>query len=253
MTRPSDEMLIAYADGELDEAAASEVEAAIADAPELGAQLRRLVTAGVLAERAFAAPAAEPIPDNIAQFVLSAPAGDRPRRPAARPRARPRSAGRAWPMALAACFALLAGLGLGRWTGTAESPAVAGLSLQPAASPAIADALDRMPSYAVAEVPAGSLTVLDSFDDAAGRFCRIYTVDDGTAALEAIACHEADRPAADRWRVVTALPLVADDTDGVFRLAGGTASLVDAALAALGAGPPLDPAAVSDRQAALGR
>jgi hypothetical protein len=256
--RIGDELLVAYADGELDDALAGRVESALESDPALRAALRRLVEAGELARGAFAAPGTEPLPEALVHLVRSAPAGRRPsthRLPAPN-RGRSRLApGRGGRSVLAASLALVAGIGIGGLgaglTGP-ETPHTAGPWTGPPAE--VGAVLDTVPGYATVETSAGTITVLDSFLDGEDRFCRAYTriVSDG--GEEAVACHrveDADRRAGSGWQTVVTVPLPPADTGTGYRPAAGSASLVDAALRALGAGSPLPPDAVSRYQQRL--
>ncbi|HEV2674983.1 MAG TPA: hypothetical protein VGV37_10610 [Aliidongia sp.] len=65
MQRPSDEMLVAYLDGELDETAAVEVESWLERDPELRARLQALTESATQIRDAFEEILREPVPDRL--------------------------------------------------------------------------------------------------------------------------------------------------------------------------------------------
>lgn len=120
MNRPSDELLMAYADGVLDEEGAREV----ADYLLTDESARRFVDgirkSTALAAAAFSGPMQEPVPDRLIEAIRNAPippAPDVSAHPTVVPLVRPQQrtpfkmSGWAWP--LAACLALAVGFGSG--------------------------------------------------------------------------------------------------------------------------------------------
>lgn len=83
MQRPDEAQIMAYVDGELDEAAVAEVERAVAADPVLARQVREIMDTNALLKAAFNAPMLEPVPERL----LSPLGAQRPhpwRRPLAR-------------------------------------------------------------------------------------------------------------------------------------------------------------------------
>ena len=68
-----EEKLSAFLDGELPEAEARQIEAALADDPNLQAELEALMAADALAQEEFEAIAAEPVPFELAAVIQNAP------------------------------------------------------------------------------------------------------------------------------------------------------------------------------------
>src|SRR5512135_2932910 len=115
----SEETLMAYADGELDAAAAAQVEAAIRGDPELAARLARQRTLRARLRDAFDAELAEPVPQRLVDAAMRpAPAASKvvPLDAARQGRAGRAGHAFAWRRAslpLAAAASLLLGIGAG--------------------------------------------------------------------------------------------------------------------------------------------
>ncbi|EKF60490.1 putative transmembrane anti-sigma factor [Agrobacterium albertimagni AOL15] len=255
MTRAiSDEMLMAFADGELAPAEQEEIEKALAEDDELAerlavfmdtrhelaatmkplidvpvpAALEASLTAAIAtARQAQATPqtsskAAEP---HTIETVV-------PLRPRASSPSAARSTGSAisspWGMALAASFVgIVVGLGgflLGQSTGVA--PDGANLALN--------EALETLPSGADRDVPATgeSLHMIASFRDAEGHLCREYERKAANAVTMAVACHG---PAGWQTRFALTNPVA----EGY--VPASTTDTLDAFLSGIGAGAPLSP------------
>lgn len=134
MQKPSDELLIAYLDGELDTENASEVAAAIARDPALAHEAQRLGETAAALRAAFDDVLHEPVPERLLAAARGETGGDKVVRfPEPRKRAAPRPATdwRRWvalPIAASvACLVIGGGLGylaaLQSPTGTAPQPA----------------------------------------------------------------------------------------------------------------------------------
>jgi hypothetical protein len=78
MTRPPIDpaMLAAFADGELGPEEAARVVMHLADHPQDQAYVDELMAANAALQQAFAAPAAEPVPDRFRDLILGAPAAE---------------------------------------------------------------------------------------------------------------------------------------------------------------------------------
>lgn len=237
MTIP-DEEVFAFVDGKLSPEAMARIESAMAGDPRLALrvetqrQLRRLLAGTPSPDGAEPRAGARPaeviaFPPPRPKAKPAARAKDAPKAPAPRPlgQARP-SAPNAKPAARLPTWAvlalvLLAGLAIGRLA--IPLPAtVSGARTEPAiATGALAQALDTRPSG-----QAGAVRIGSSVLTVDGTYCRTFTAPAGAG----VACRQAGL-----WRV---------------RALGPTGSSVEAmpeavtaVVAALGAGPPLDPAA----------
>ncbi|RHW19077.1 anti-sigma factor [Sphingomonas gilva] len=205
------EMLMAYADGELDDLAAKRVERAIEADPALAEQVRqhRLLTARVAAS--YARVAAAPVPGHLADMLRSnvVPLPTRERR-------------RHWATGLAMAASLAIGLVVGRGLLPASDS-----GFDPRISGELAQALDTQ----LASVqPAGAAARVGlSFRARDGRYCRSYE----QAEAAGIACREDDGWTQRHWIAVPR-------QDTQYRQAG--ANGIAAAAQAMMAGEPLDAA-----------
>jgi hypothetical protein len=221
-----DEMLMAYADGELDPLAAKRVERAIAADPALAERvehhraLRARIAAG------FAPVAGESVPDRLSGLLRSNVA------PLARPAPRLAPSWRQATAAMAAC--LVMGL-------------ILGLAIQPRgpvrvrdgglyAAGELAQALDDQPGGA-----AGATRVAVSFRDRRGTYCRVFSA----AAADGIACRDAVGWALRRTRPGTAVPA----TSAAYVQAGSADADLMAAAQDMMAGAPLDAAGEAEARA----
>jgi hypothetical protein len=245
----TDEMLMAFADGELGPAEAGAIAAAAATDPTLAARIDmfrqtrariaalrtdtavpdplvariRALEAGATAAPAPVAPPAAPPADNVVAFA--------PRRPPA-----------VWQLPLAASIALLAGLAVGAFLprGGEGGPEVALLAV-----PGLEAALPTLMSGESGTLPDGSgITIIGSFDTDTGDFCREVEIDspDG-ATIVAVACSEDTG-----WH--THLVIVADAGAEGYAPASSLDTL-DAWLTATGASAPLSPEDEAARLATL--
>jgi surface antigen len=242
----TDEMLVAFADGEADEATIEAVAAAL-DADEILAErLDLFVTTRQILKTELDPVAREAVPDRLTRFVMSgAPdAASEPAATAAAPRRRERWA--ALPMA-AALAGIVAG-GLGYWAGTTSpqgqggTPTMASLV---AADAELARALASTPDAERrnwrAAGQAGEIELRQSYRTERG-FCRSFGLSEGKASSwGGLACRQGEGWAT---QVVVAEPRAAD---GAFRPASGSGGAIDAFLDGARAGDALDPAAVREQ------
>ncbi|MBC9035181.1 anti-sigma factor [Sphingomonas sp. JC676] len=220
------EMLMAYADGELDPIEAKRVERAIAADPSLAARVEqhRAVRARLGAH--FAPVAEEPVPDRLAAILQSNVVG----LPGRQPR-RILPAWSRWGGALAASLVL--GLAIGH--GWQDSGIVRSQGGQIYADGTLAKALDRQ--VAVAQ---GAVQVPISFRSNAGQYCRVFT----SPATDGIACRDAEGWLLHQTRAGAA----GAKTD--YMQAGSTDPALMAAAQQMMAGDPLDAAAEMNARAA---
>lgn len=211
MTRPdevSDDMLMALADGELNEIEAARLRRLIAADPALGARYRDFAVTRNLLQEAYPL---EPVPDRLRAAVM-----------AEAPRVVPLRSGMrhlaGWGMALAASLVLvLGGFVAGRGTGAgAVDVAVATADL-------LTGAETRLPD-------GSTVRVLGSYDTSIG-LCRLLGQDD----LRHVVCRD---PQAGGW--VTAFSVDAGSAGNFMPASDLSAAAIDRLLDDVGAGPALD-------------
>jgi len=228
----SDEILMAFADGELDGTMRAEIEAAMATDPALARAVERHRALAAHIRARYEGVAVEPVPDRIAALVSapeSAPVADL----AARRRERA-EAPRRWRRA--------------HWAAMAASLVVAVLVgalllREPSAPYDTVDGrrvargeLDRALTFELAAVPADSdVNIGISFRDREGRFCRTFHLQ-RESPVAGLACFVGER-----WEVAV-LASAAPREDGV-RGAGAMPLEVLRAVDAAIEGDPLDAAA----------
>jgi hypothetical protein len=220
------EMLMAYADGELDPIEAKRVERAIAEDPSLDAQVEQHRALRARLGAHFAPIAEEAVPDRLAEMLRSNVV-DLPQR---QPR-RILPAWSRWSGALAASLAL--GLAIGH--GWQDGGIVRTRGGQLYADGTLAKALDRQ--LATAQ---GAVRIPISFRDNAGQYCRVFT----SPATDGIACRDARGWLLHQTRAGAA----GAKTD--YMQAGSTDPVLMAAAQQMMAGEPLDAAAEVNARAA---
>ena len=208
MTTPyDDETLMAFADGELDDAASAELAAAIAgDAAlarrvELFRQTRRAAREGL--EALSDAPVPDALRANIERLVAAHDAGARQadvvsldqRRDAGTdsppPAARKVAAG-FWPMAAAASVALVAGGVIGYLAAPGSGGDGAGIRLVQLDRPDVLAALESVASGDERALPdGGSFRAIASFRNQDDTFCREFEIDAADRSTTvAVACRD---------------------------------------------------------------
>jgi hypothetical protein len=192
---PSDETLMAYVDGELDEQAREEVEAAVLADPDIAARLARQQALRKRVRLAFARVLEEPVPDRL---VATARAHSEPQRPSnVVPLRRKESRKWSWPewSAMAASVAAGAVLSLLFVRSSNMEPIMSG----PGglfATGRLAQALsDQLASAPDSRVEGAGVQIGVSFRDKNGDYCRTFSVHD-SSALAGLACHSGER-----WRL----------------------------------------------------
>lgn len=216
----TDERLMAWLDGELDAAARSEVEAALAADPDLQS---RLETQRKL--RARLAARYDPVVEEAVPAHLRAMlepevvdlAAERARR------ARP-----VWHSIAAIAATLVLGIAIGYVAAGGNSGPVAVENGVMIARGPLADALDTR--LASAQAPDAVTRIGVSFASTDGQLCRTFE----DAALSGLACHGARG-----WQVMVAAP-GAGAHEGEYRQAGSGSTLVLQAAQEMMAGEPLD-------------
>ncbi|MCZ0962512.1 anti-sigma factor family protein [Paracoccus benzoatiresistens] len=215
-----DETLMALADGELDQAEAARVSAAIADDPEAQARLRRFAETRARLRALTAETQAALSDDALIARIRAASAAPQ----AASPVPAPANANRA-PLAAIAAALTAAVVGIGWWQmgGTASGLPQAQVA-----------ALDSLPSGEATVLDDGrELTMIASYRTAAGDFCREYETAQGGALTVGVACRQGGA-----WQQQFASDITAAQG---YVPASGDISALDDWLAETGAGEPLTP------------
>jgi hypothetical protein len=225
------ELLMAYADGELDPLMTRRIAGLVADDPALAAQVARHRALREHVHQAFAPVADEPLPDRLTALLQSnvhtlvPPPAKRDRGSTWMPRA-----------GIAAAMAACLMLGVAVGTSVDRGPVRienGGLF----AGGRLATALEQVPSGG-----SGPVRVALSFRDADRRYCRVF----GTTGLDGIACRDGDG-----WRLRQARSVgVVPATSPAYAQAGSADPTLMAAAQDMMAGAPLDaPAEAAARRA----
>jgi hypothetical protein len=232
----NDEILIAYADGELDAETMRKVASALRSDPAARRRLSLLREADATAAAAFAGPEREAVPDRFRNLLDEggAPGGGMPHL---------RFPGRRTLYALAATLALCLFFGAGLMAGTRLNGGDRVAAVWPDAA-LLGKALEKSPSYATRQNGDTAVTVTASYRDRHNRICREFQATGRGRAVDGVACRSEDGA----WplEVLAALPKT-QANEGYSPASGGTASTIDDTLTRLGASRPLD----ADREAAL--
>ncbi len=215
----SDETLMAFADGELDEAEAAAVAAAIEGDPMLAERAGAFRMTRRSLRAAFGDIVREPVPTELTAFVMAGGVG---RTSSA---ARPPLARRLMPIAAAlACF--VAG-GAGYWLGmrgAGQSQVVQVVTLGP-----LAAALETLDDGARQTVGTGAIALQQTLRTRAG-ICRTFQLDQSQNRLDGVACRGEGI-----WRV----EVLAATRDGGTYAPASAAGPVESFLDGVEAGEPL--------------
>jgi anti-sigma factor RsiW len=241
----ADETLMAFADGELDDATAAAIEKAMQ--PDIASRVALFLETRIQVKEALMPVLDEPVPDRLSESVqrmidearrrsVPSHASEGARVVAFRARhnqAMPRPRG-SWIMPLAASLVAVA-LGVGGYFfgfGSQNQPH--GLEVAGQDSPALSEALGQVASGEEAAL-AGStdrIRVVATFRDGTGSLCREFEIDSANrSTVISVACHSDHG-----WAVNFAV--VAPARDGGYAPASSTEAL-DSYLAATGALEPL--------------
>lgn len=223
-----DAMLMAFADGELDEIGRARVERALAEDPALKERLAVQHRLRARLAARYAPVAEEEVPERLRRMletnVVALPAA--PAR-----RARP-----IWQSFAALAATLVLGLAVGRTLLAPGAPAAGPIAVEGGIMVArgeLAEALDTR--LASAQAPGAATRIGVSFAAGDGRLCRTF---DGAAAA-GVACRGEDG-----WQVMmTAAGAGAGPARGDYRQAGSENLLVQQAAQDMMAGEPFDAAA----------
>lgn len=203
MSDVSDEVLMAYVDGELDEDRGEEIAAALANDAALRTRAELFRSTRLPVQAAFDDVLAQPVPPRLLALVRGGPvvaAETRSQREASLRHsvsARQGFSGRHALMRVAASVALLLLAGAAGWllhAGTSRQAASRDFSMQVAAR--LQQLLEAMPSGAQLVVsdertPDDAIRATSSFVGTDGRFCRQYELALGREAFAGVACRTA--------------------------------------------------------------
>jgi hypothetical protein len=242
----TDEMLMAYADGELSAEAASEVERALAADETLAEKLALFADSRKAVRQAYATPAAVSAELEARVRVLASADAAARHQTAARSNvislADRRRQVPLWQLPLAASIALVVGAG-SMWLLGPGGAAPPQLQIASLGDPAIADALGRVASGDRLGLPGGAeFAAIASFRDGDGALCREFEHDsENGGTLVAVACR-----ADEGWDVRFAVASATGDAEGY-----APASSLDALDAYLSATSASAPLSSQDEAAAL--
>lgn len=223
MTAVSEEMLVAYADGELDEVNRRRVERALAEQPELAARLAAHEQVKQSLQRHYAPLAEGDVPERFK--ALLQPAAEAEVVNLAQRRT-PRKGRPGWASLTAVAASLVLGLMLGRGLAPAGGPVGIEDGQMVARGP-LAAALDTQ----LASASEKDMRIGLSFRARNGQWCRSFE----GAALSGVACR-----AGDHWRLEQALPGARQEA--AYRQAASADPRIAATVEALIAGAPVDAA-----------
>ncbi|MCC6947315.1 MAG: hypothetical protein IT539_06040 [Bradyrhizobiaceae bacterium] len=224
------EMLMAFADQEIDRETAEAIERAVRDNPELAETVAAFRTTRRLAREAFGDVLAEPMPERLIRSVLeSTPEGAR-----VLPFPPRRLRGAALPLAASIMIvAGLAGYFLGQRAGGVHPSAPGAIAF---GDPAAIEALASLPSGGERVVRASgaeaTLRVTGSYG-VDGGFCRTFTVATAAQSARGLGCKRGPG-----WSIEA---IIADAPAGgdQYRPASGGDEILEGMLDSLGASEPL--------------
>ena len=242
MTAFSDETVMRYVDGELDDETSARVEAALAADPELSRRVEMFAETRLAAQHALAPMLDEPLPaalkDAVEAMVAKAKAepGLPPTRHAGSGRPRVFSPANDWiRLAAAACVAGVLGVAVGFMAGGNSEPN--GLRIASVDTKAVTAALQTVPSGSETTLTgeATRFKAIASFRDSQQALCREFEVDMADrSTVTSVACSVGET-----WVVRFAVSAPAG-SDGYAPASSSEA--LEAYLAAINAGAPLSEA-----------
>jgi hypothetical protein len=243
----TDEILMAFADGELDEPVAAAVARVMAQDPAVARKIVEFQQSRRLTRSVFASNLAPDVPSEL-RAVIAAQIEAYETARAAGKRPEPAEAKRIWPsrlypmkMALAASLAAVA-VASGYFIGHQSQPEAGRLAHLE--DPLVLRELSRLESGREVSLPAGRLRVVSTYRLPNESLCREFRLQSTSTTAGAVACRT------DEWKVTFALAEPAKSAEYVPSSGG---DLVDAYLGNLGAGIPLDSEAEAKALAEAGR
>ena len=238
----SDELLMAYADGELDLVARAEIETAMANDPAVARMIERHRAMRANVQAAYGSVLDEPVPDRLTSLVaapVAAPVVEISARRAAAPA--PAAASRRWQlpqwsaMAAAVALGLFVGIFMMRSPEAPYVEAQAGLFARAELARALNGQLASDPGT-------GPVRIDTSFRNQAGGYCRTFRLQQ-EAPLAGLACRTGEE-----WKIQVLAAALSED--GELRGAASMPMAVLQAMDGLIAGEPLDaPSEIAARDA----
>jgi hypothetical protein len=236
----SDEILMAFADGELDEPVASAVEQAMLADPKVARRITDFMRSRRMMRSAFSRGSLE-VPSDLsaavlAQIAATEAAAGLPVKPG--PPQSPPGTRRGtwsplkWPLAASLVAFAIASAGYFAGQQQARPAHSASLIAQLGDSP-VQEALSTVPSGQDVTLPVGRMRVISTYRLASGSLCREFRLQATASAATAIACRNG------AWNVTFAL---ASAESSAYTPSGG-GDLVTTYLQDMGAGAPLSDAA----------
>lgn len=233
----SDEILMAYADGELDAETARSVEAAAATDPEIAQRIALFSRTGDLLGAAGRARPLETLPDSLVERVRQTlddarSGGDAkvlpfPARTASQPQEDFLRYG------LAASIALAVGLAAGYLLPRGGGEAPGGALVAALEAPAVTQALAALPSGQRQVVSGGEIEIIATFTNTDAELCREFEYGhSGATGLVSVACLSGDQ-----WQ--TRFAVVGSVTDSTGYVPASSLDALDAYLTAIGADAPM--------------
>ena len=230
----TDEILMAFADGELEEPVAAAVARVMAQDPAVARKIVEFQQSRRLTRSVFASNLAPDVPSElraaiaaqIEAYEAASKTGERPEPVVAASLWRKR----AYPMkmALAASLAAVA-VASGYFVGRQSQPEAGRLAHLE--DPLVFKELSRLESGRDAELPVGRLRMISTYRLQNGSLCREFRLQSTSTSTDAIACRT------DEWNVTFAM---AEPTKSAEYVPSSGGDLVDAYLGNLGAGNPLE-------------
>lgn len=251
MSTFSDETVMRYVDGELDEETSARLEAALDGDDDLNRRLERFAQTRLAAQQAMRPLLEEEVPTSLkasVEAMVAKAKGEQPtvQQPGAAPVGGPasarllRPANDWWRIAAAACVAGIVGVGIGLMAGGSAPPD--GLRIADIGRDALAAALNSVATGEETTLAgdAARFRAIASFHDSRQSLCREFELDmaDGSTVVS-VACRDGG------WAVRFAVASAGNE--GGYAPASSSETL-EAYLAAIQAGAPLSQA---DERAAL--
>jgi hypothetical protein len=230
-----DEILMAFADGELDETVAAAVEQAMRNDPAVAARVVDFARSRRMARSAFLAEVV-PAPSSALEDAVLAQirAVEGVQRQDSGSSGREEGRARDWSrrmLPLAACLAAVAAGSLGYLAGARSGPAAGHVGLvADLQSPTVTERLDRISSGHEEDTASGRLRVVSTIRTANGSVCREFELAQAPRKADAIACRQDGA-----WGVT--LAVIGQENTGYAPADG--ADVVGSYLQSVGAGAPL--------------
>lgn len=237
----TDEELMAYADGELDQARANALDLALVDDAGLADRLAVFVDTRAISREALEPALHQPAPAHLVQRVRDLAAADPTESEtddetvvAFAPRRRAEAQAPIWRLPLAAGLALAAGVTAGLYLAPQSGGGSGSIEIATLVDPALIDALNTLPSGEATMLGTGArIEPVATFLDGAQTLCREFEFDrtDGITVIS-VACQNAGQ-----WDVQ--LAIAASSPDGAGYVPASSLEALNAYLTASDAGLPL--------------